>query len=115
MLFDGRPVGQLVVNETASEVVMVNMALLPAFRSGGISALLIRRLQRFAAQTGRVVLLNIEQNNPARALYQRLGFEIHGTDGMYFERYGEEYPGDGRNHLESLDRLFALRILVGGP
>ncbi len=57
-----------------AELRLMDIALLPEHRNRGLGEALVRELLDEAAATGRLVSLHVEENNPARRLYQRLGF-----------------------------------------
>ena len=52
----------------------MDIALLPEHRNRGLGGALVRELLDEAAAAGCLVSLHVEENNPARRLYQRLGF-----------------------------------------
>ncbi|MFZ5822960.1 MAG: GNAT family N-acetyltransferase [Bacillota bacterium] len=78
ILHDGRPVGRLIVDRTGSEMHLIDLALLPAHRNAGLGAVLIRLLQAEAAEKARPIRLQVMKGNPARRLYERLGFGLAG-------------------------------------
>lgn len=80
---DGVPAGRLYVQRWPKEVRLVDVALLPDFRKRGVGTELIRRLFSEAARAGKPVTIHVEIFNPARALYERLGFAPKGEQGMY--------------------------------
>jgi ribosomal protein S18 acetylase RimI-like enzyme len=80
---DGQPAGRLYVQRWPKEVRLVDIALLPAFRGRGVGTELIQRLFSEAARAGKPVTIHVEIFNPARALYERLGFTPKGEQGMY--------------------------------
>lgn len=80
---DGAPAGRLYVQRWPKEVRLVDIALLPDFRKRGVGTGLIRRLFSEAARAGKPVTIHVEIFNPARALYERLGFAPKGEQGMY--------------------------------
>lgn len=57
---------------------LVDIALLPQYRSRGIGTTVIRKLQ----SKGKPIGLNVATDNPAVRLYQRLGFIEVGRDAM---------------------------------
>jgi ribosomal protein S18 acetylase RimI-like enzyme len=80
IVVDGAAAGRLLVAETRDSLMLVDIALLPQFRSQGIGTECIRGLQ----QRRRAVSLHVAKTNPrARALYERLGFVRTGSDAMY--------------------------------
>ena len=83
ILVRGRPAGRLYVDRSAAEIRIVDIALLPEHRGRGVGTLLIRRVLDEGSQTGRPVTIHVERANPARALYERLGFRQISTTGVY--------------------------------
>jgi GNAT superfamily N-acetyltransferase len=83
LLYRDEPAGRIMVNRTESEVLLVDLSLLPAFQNKGIGTHLIEDLQKEAAGTGRTMRLHVLNSNPARFLYKRLGFTVTGSDGVY--------------------------------
>jgi ribosomal protein S18 acetylase RimI-like enzyme len=80
---EGRPVGRLYVYESTDEIRLMDIALLPAWRGAGIGGALVRDILAQAASSGRRVTLHVEHHNPARRLYQRLGFRQVADEGVY--------------------------------
>lgn len=74
VLLDGTPVGRLVVQRSACEVRVVDLAILPAYRNRGIGRLLLERLCAEAAAAGKPVRLRSDCQSRAGRLYARLGF-----------------------------------------
>jgi GNAT superfamily N-acetyltransferase len=71
---DGRPAGRLYVARWEDEIRVMEITLLPAHRGAGIGTRLLRDLIDEGARTGRRVSIHVERHNPARRLYERLGF-----------------------------------------
>jgi ribosomal protein S18 acetylase RimI-like enzyme len=61
----------------------MDIALAPVFRGRGIGTDLLRVLIAEADETARKLSIHVEVNNPARALYERLGFQPAGEHGVY--------------------------------
>jgi ribosomal protein S18 acetylase RimI-like enzyme len=80
---DGTPAGRLYVHRGAGDIRIMDIALLPGFRGRGIGTALLRSLMAEADTSGRRLSIHVEQSNPARALYDRLGFEAAGEHGVY--------------------------------
>ena len=80
---DGEPAGRFYVNRGEDEIRLVDIALLPEYRRGGIGTGLIRDLLAEAETRGLPVTIHVEVFNPARTLYERLGFEQVGDRGPY--------------------------------
>lgn len=80
---DGQRAGRLYVHRGRSDIRIMDIALAPAFRGRGIGTALLRSLMDEAQQSGRKLSIHVEMNNPARRLYDRLGFEPTGEHGVY--------------------------------
>jgi RimJ/RimL family protein N-acetyltransferase len=83
ILRDGKPIGRLYVARWAKEIRIVDIALLPEHRGGGTGTRLIRGLFAEGDASGRKVSIHVEIFNPARRLYDRLGFVQAGEHGVY--------------------------------
>jgi ribosomal protein S18 acetylase RimI-like enzyme len=80
---DGRRAGRLYVHRGPSDIRIMDVALAPAFRNRGIGTTLLSELIEEAQASGRKLSIHVEVNNPARALYERLGFAPAGEHGVY--------------------------------
>ena len=80
---DGAPAGRLYVHRGPSDIRIMDIALAPSFRGRGIGTALLRDLMAEADGSGRKLSIHVEMNNPARSLYDRLGFEPAGEHGVY--------------------------------
>ena len=86
----GQPAGRLYVHRGAGEIRIMDIALAPPFRGRGIGTGLLRELMDEAAASGRSLTIHVELNNPARRLYERLGFVPAGEHGVYvLMRWGQ--------------------------
>jgi GNAT superfamily N-acetyltransferase len=83
VLLRGEPAGRLCVDRASEEMRIVDIALLPEHRGGGIGGALIAGLQAEAAAAGLPLALHVEAGNRAANLYHRLGFVIDAGDGVY--------------------------------
>jgi len=79
------PVGRLLVDRGDREFTLVDIALLPAHRRAGIGSHLIRELLVEARSARKPVRLSVWHSNPARRLYERLGFSPVNDAGVYCE------------------------------
>ncbi|MBZ9997831.1 GNAT family N-acetyltransferase [Mesorhizobium sp. BH1-1-4] len=79
----GRDIGRLYVERWASQHCIIDIALLPAHRGQGLGGALLGDLLDEAAAVGKSVSIHVEKNNPARRLYQRLGFAVAEDKGVY--------------------------------
>jgi len=80
---DGEPAGRLYVHRGPREIRIVDIALTPAFRGRGIATRLLRALTAEADDGACTLSIHVEMNNPARRLYERLGFRAAGEHGPY--------------------------------
>ena len=71
---DAEPVGRLYVARWEDEIRIVDIALLPECRGRGLGTALLGALLDVAAEAGKRLSIHVEVNNPARRLYERLGF-----------------------------------------
>ncbi len=83
MLRDAVPVGRLSIARWQDEIRMVDIALLPPSRHGGIGTAIRRDLLAEAALAHTPVRIHVEQCNPALWLYARLGFAPIADKGVY--------------------------------
>ena len=68
------PVGRLWWYQRHDLVHVLDITLLPAWRGQGLGASCLRQRMAEAAGSGRTVSIYVEAGNPARRLYERLGF-----------------------------------------
>jgi ribosomal protein S18 acetylase RimI-like enzyme len=80
---DGERAGRLYVHRGPSDIRIMDIAIAPAFRGRGIGTELLRALIEEAERSGRKLSIHVEMNNPAKRLYERLGFEPAGEHGVY--------------------------------
>ncbi|WP_323944409.1 GNAT family N-acetyltransferase [Aeromonas hydrophila] len=81
----GMPIGRLCVNRQAHDVRIVDIALLPAWHGRGIGTQLLYSLLAEADADHHTCSLSVERGNPARRLYQRLGFQTSTDSGLYIQ------------------------------
>jgi GNAT superfamily N-acetyltransferase len=75
VLANGEPVGRLYVERWDDEIRIVDLALLPGARGRRIGTWLLGELIAEAEAAGKRLSVHVEVGNPARAFYERLGFE----------------------------------------
>ena len=80
---DGEDIGRLYVEPMVNEIRVMDIALLAEHRGRGIGGALMREVLDEAAASDRFVSLHVEEHNPARGLYQRLGFTDAGEVTFY--------------------------------
>lgn len=74
ILVGGAPAGRMIVDRAGADIRLVDIALLPPYRSVGHGGALIRALLEEAGAAGRRVTLHVLRESPAARLYTRLGF-----------------------------------------
>lgn len=79
----GRPAGRLIVDRRPTDIRIVDISLLPAFRGAGIGGQLIAELIAEAAGSGRTLSIHVEVHNRAAELYARMGFAVVAEHGVY--------------------------------
>ena len=84
LIADGEEVlGRLYVLRGETVWQVIDIALLPGHRGRGIGTRLLTELLGEAAQAGKRVQIYVERFNPARHLYDRLGFRQVADQGVY--------------------------------
>lgn len=91
---DGKPIGRLYIDERQTRVHVLDIALIPDRRGGGVGTAILAALQDFARARGKGVDIFVERINPARSLYDRMGFEVIREEDVYLEM---EWTPDGVN------------------
>ena len=84
ILHNGEMAGRIMTAGTDEGIHLVDISLLPEFRNRGIGTILIGNLLADAVRESFSVHLQVLQNNPAKHLYERLGFSIAGEHDFYF-------------------------------
>jgi ribosomal protein S18 acetylase RimI-like enzyme len=83
ILVDGEPAGRLYLHRGPSEIRIMDIALLPEHRGGGIGTSLLEELSAEADAAGKSLTIHVERMNPALSLYERLGFSVAEDKGVY--------------------------------
>jgi ribosomal protein S18 acetylase RimI-like enzyme len=87
IVVDGVDVGALAIDYRPDAVFVVNIEILPAFQGQGLGAQILTDIIGRAQDDGRAVELQVLKVNPARRLYERLGFQVTGeTETHYLMR-----------------------------
>jgi ribosomal protein S18 acetylase RimI-like enzyme len=79
----GEPIGRLLLHRTSTEIRIIDISLLPEHRRRGIGTNLLRDVLDEGAASSRRVSIHVEHFNPAKRLYERLGFRHVETNGVY--------------------------------
>ncbi len=83
IVVDDEDAGRLYVARWPDEIRIIDISLLPEYRNIGIGTVLLGQLQAEGARAGRRVSIHVERLNPARRLYDRLGFAAVADRGVY--------------------------------
>jgi ribosomal protein S18 acetylase RimI-like enzyme len=81
---DGAPTGLLKAYRSEDEWHVVQLQIAPAYQGRGIGEWALRTVLRAAQADALPVTLKVLKGNPARRLYERLGFEIVNQDEIQF-------------------------------
>jgi len=84
ILDDGIPAGRMIVDRDAKRILLVDIALLPEHRGRGIGGELIAGLKTEAEETAKPLWLDVENFNPVRFFYERIGFRKIDEAGVYW-------------------------------
>lgn len=79
----GEAIGRLFLEEWSDQIRLIDIALLPQGRGGGVGGAILADLQEMATDSGKALTIHVEQNNPAMRLYRRLGFVKVDEHGVY--------------------------------
>ncbi|HEV7395850.1 MAG TPA: N-acetyltransferase [Pyrinomonadaceae bacterium] len=85
IMSDEQPVGRMLVDRTSDVIRLVDIAILSEHRNLGLGSYVISSLLDEGIKTRRPVKLSVFQTNPAIHLYERLGFQITGTESLYLD------------------------------
>lgn len=76
--------GRLWLDRRADSLHVLDISLLPMYRGQGLGSRCLRDLMARAGAEGLPLSISVEIHNPARRLYQRLGFNAQGEPlGLY--------------------------------
>jgi ribosomal protein S18 acetylase RimI-like enzyme len=75
--------GRWIVLRKERAILLVDVALLPEFQGRGVGTGLLHLLIRESEEAAQALRLQVGRTNPARRLYERLGFLAVGEDQIY--------------------------------
>ena len=81
---DKTPVGRLYVDRGKKDILVIDIALLPAFRRQGIGAAIFNDLIEESERKRLPIRLHVEHDNPIIPYYARLGFTQIDDTGIYY-------------------------------
>ena len=76
-------IGRLYIDRADDDIRITDIALLPEFRGRGIGRMLMEEILDEGRATRKRVTIHVEHDNPARHLYDLLGFRHVDTNGVY--------------------------------
>lgn len=79
----GVAIGRLYLDEWADQFRIVDISLTPEHRGQGLGAAIMADILELGAARRKRVSIHVEKNNPARHLYDRLGFRFVEDKGVY--------------------------------
>lgn len=79
----GAAIGRLYLREEPDQFHVIDISLVPASRGQGIGGAVMRDVLDLASERGKTVSIHVEKYNPARRLYERLGFATVEDCGVY--------------------------------
>ena len=80
---EGRPIGRVYLADLEDSIRVIDISLVPASRGSGIGGAIMNDIVDQARARSMSVSIHVEKNNPARRLYQRLGFAAVADKGVY--------------------------------
>jgi ribosomal protein S18 acetylase RimI-like enzyme len=98
LLYKGREIGRLYVSREAQRIHILDITVAPEERNAGIGTRVMEDL--IAEAPGLPVSIYVENFNPSRRLFERLGFRVASENGfsMLFLRAGKESDSSPEAH-----------------
>jgi ribosomal protein S18 acetylase RimI-like enzyme len=90
--FRGEAAGRLLLNREADELRVVDIAVVPQQRRQGIASAVLKSLISEAEAAGMALRLSVWHQNPALALYRRLGFWVRAESATHLEMEWRSAP-----------------------
>jgi ribosomal protein S18 acetylase RimI-like enzyme len=85
ILLNDESVGRLIVARSPKEIRLVDIVINSEHRGKGLGAFYVRSIVEESKEGGITARLNVKRDNPASALYRRLGFHVTSEDEIYSE------------------------------
>jgi ribosomal protein S18 acetylase RimI-like enzyme len=80
----GKQAGRLYIWRSATEILILDIALVREFRNRGIGTTLLMQIIGEGEASSRIVSIHVEKFNRALRLYERLGFRVVDDLGVYW-------------------------------
>jgi len=84
IVVDGRDVGRLSIEQRIDTLFLGNLQILPEEQGHGLGTAIIKAILARAYDAGIPVSLQVLKVNPARRLYERLGFVVSGETATHY-------------------------------
>jgi len=84
IVVDGNDVGEIILVEREADLHIASIEILPEYQGQGIGTAIIKDILARAARAGLPVRLQVLKVNPARRLYERLGFAVIGETEIHY-------------------------------
>lgn len=81
---DSVSAGRLYLDRSGDAFHILDITILPQFRSSGIGAALLRRIMAEAQDHGKPVTIYVESFNPSQRFFERLGFKKVAEQGFHW-------------------------------
>lgn len=91
---NGKDVGRLYLARLPEELHIADITVLPAERNGGVGSFLLKELIEEARERAKAVTIYVENYNPSRRLFERLGFSTIEEQGVHLLLQGPAKTGD---------------------
>ena len=88
----GQAIGTLSVSHDDDQVVLNALELLPEYQRRGLGTAITQQVIENAAREGKPVWLQVLKVNPARQLYERLGFDTTGESPTHYHMLRRPEP-----------------------
>lgn len=85
ILRDGKCIGNIYADRGDDAYTLIDISVVPEFRNQGIGTAVVGDLLEEASRLALPVRAHVQKHNPAWRLWQRLGFEKNGDDGVYYD------------------------------
>lgn len=93
--YAGRSIGYVSIQRSGNEIILAAIEVAPEFQNQGVGTYLIQNLLGDSDESNLPAKLFVLKVNPARRLYERLGFECTGETPTHFVMKRE--PNGARN------------------
>lgn len=80
---EGMPIGRLYLEEWSREIRIIDISIAAECRGAGIGGAILEDVIADGGARDKAVSIHVEKNNPARRLYERLGFAVIEDKGVY--------------------------------